>query len=125
MKPLLLILGGTICAFLAFWAYQTSGETRVALSNLDEIQNDIIREQETIEILRAEWAILSRPERLRHLASQNASALGLTQIVPSNYAEATQVPYPQSHSQDESYIDPSDIEAILQDLANTGEIELQ
>ncbi len=85
MKKFLLIIGGLSCAVLAIWAYQVSGKTRGALTHLKQLNNEIAAEQEHIEMLRAEWAILNRPERLRFLVEANAARLGLVQIATNNY----------------------------------------
>ncbi len=124
MKKVLVIIGGLSCAILAIWAYQVSGKTRAAIGQLKQINNEISVEQERIEMLRAEWAILNRPDRLRYLVGKNAARLGLAQISTSNYGEATQVPYAIGDlHQNEDFIDPSDIETILQDLLNTEEVQ--
>ncbi len=125
MKRWVLVFGGVACAILAVWAYTTAGKTRMALSELRMIENEIAKEREHIEILRAEWAILNRPERLRFLVEQNASMLSLRQIHAENYGLSTQVPYRSQSAEADDFIGADDIEAILQDLINSGEIEPQ
>ncbi len=126
MKKTVIALSMLICACVAFWAYQTSGQSRLAQGQLNQIEAEIHKEREQIEILRAEWAILTRPERLRFLVERNHHLLGLTQIQVENYGEPTQVPYVELEIQDDdSFFNTSDIDLILQDLIESGEIELQ
>lgn len=126
MNKTVLILGVFFCAGAAFWAYQTSGKSRAAQAELARIDADIRDEREQIEILRAEWAILTRPERLRYLVEQNFGNLELTQIRAENYGEPTEVPYVDLQIKtDDQYIDAKNIELILQDLIDSGEIEVQ
>lgn len=125
MKRWMFTMGVFICAVLAFWAYLNSGKTRMALTRLHQIESQISQEQEHIEILRAEWAILNRPERLRFLVAQNQSHLQLREISTDVYGVSTQVPYIEVPSASDDFIDPGSIEAILQDLINSGEIAAQ
>ena len=56
---------------LAFWAYRENYETKAALDNVDRLHRDIADARARLAILKAEWAYLNRPDRLRDLAEIN------------------------------------------------------
>lgn len=61
-------------AAAAGMVFKTSHEVSTLESRLNTLNQEIAREQEAIRVLRAEWAYLNRPERLRVLA-EDYSAL--------------------------------------------------
>lgn len=79
---------------LAFWAYSENYDTRQALNGVDDLQRRIGSERETLAILRAEWAYLNRPERLRDLAGLNFERLQLLPLTPEHFARVAQIAYP-------------------------------
>ena len=60
-----------------------------------DLQRQIGKERETLAILRAEWAYLNRPSRLRDLADLNFGTLGLMPLMPHHFAGVEQIGYPQ------------------------------
>lgn len=94
MRVLLgLLLGATVLA-LAFWAYQENYRTREVLAEVRSVQGEIGRLQEQLSVLRAEWAYLSRPDRLRELADLNFPRLGLLPMTSAQFGRVTAIPYP-------------------------------
>ena len=94
MRVLLgLVLGATVLA-LAFWAYQENYRTREVLAEVRGVQGEIGRLQEQLSVLRAEWAYLNRPDRLRDLTTLNFDRLGLLPMEPGQFVAADQVAYP-------------------------------
>ena len=94
MRLLLYIVPGIALIALAFWAYSENYETQKSLQNVRDLQRQIGAEHATLAILKAEWAYLNRPERLRDLANMNFSALGLLPLMPHHFAGVDQVGYP-------------------------------
>ncbi len=88
------IVMGLAVLLLAFWAYQENYRTRQALADARAIQAEIGRLQERRVVLRAEWAWLNRPERLRDLAELNYEKLGLGPMEPEHFGSLDQVAYP-------------------------------
>lgn len=95
MRVITGVLLGAMVLGLAFWAYQENYRTRQALAEVRETQREIGRLQERLAVLRAEWAYLNRPERLRALAALNFDRLGLMPMAPEHFGRIDQVAYPR------------------------------
>ncbi len=94
MKTLLYVLSAIAVIGLAFWAYQENYETQSALNRAEDLQDDIADARARLAMLRAEWAYLNRPDRLRALAEINFTDLKLQPIDPMQFGRVDQVPYP-------------------------------
>lgn len=79
---------------LAFWAYRENYATQGALAETRELRRDIRKAHERLSMLRAEWAYLNRPDRLRDLADINFDRLGLLPLRPEQFGHVDQVAYP-------------------------------
>ena len=79
---------------LAFWAYRENYETKAALDNVDRLHRDIADARARLAILKAEWAYLNRPDRLRELAEINFDRLELMPMRPAQFGRVDQVAYP-------------------------------
>lgn len=95
MKSIFYILSAIAVMGLAFWAYQENYKTQQSLRAVDRLQGQIGNRREAIAVLRAEWAYLNRPERLRDLADMNFDRLGLLPLTPEHFARVDQVTFPQ------------------------------
>jgi hypothetical protein len=95
MRTLLFVLPGLAIMALAFWAYSENYETQQSLSDMRDLQARIGTERETLAILKAEWAYLNRPERLRDLVDLNFERLALLPLAPHHFAGVEQIPYPR------------------------------
>ena len=79
---------------LGYWAYHQTILTKHAERRVDTLQRQIGAERERLSILRAEWAYLNRPDRLRELADFNFERLELLPLAPEQFGRAAQIPYP-------------------------------
>ena len=86
---LLLVIG------LGYWAYHQTILTQQAERRVERLQAEIGAQRQRLSILRAEWAYLNRPDRLRELGYINFDRLGLLPLAPEQFGRATQIPYPQ------------------------------
>jgi hypothetical protein len=58
------------------------------------LRRDILAAHERLSVLRAEWAYLNRPDRLRDLAELNFDTLGLLPLDAEQFGNVDQVTYP-------------------------------
>ncbi len=94
MKSVLYIVAAIVLSGLVYWAYGESYKTQVALEQRDEVQRKIGITQARLSVLRAEWAYLNRPDRLRELAQHNFEKLALQPLRPNQFGRIEEVAFP-------------------------------
>ena len=80
---------------LAFWAYRENYATQAVLSKTEKLHREIRHAHGRLAVLRAEWAYLNRPDRLRDLADINFDRLGLLPFRADQYGHLDEVAYPK------------------------------
>lgn len=94
MRTCFYILTTLAVIALAFWAYRENYATQAALGEVRELRTEIRAAHQRLSVLRAEWAYLNRPDRLRDLADINFDRLGLLPLHPSQFGDTGQISYP-------------------------------
>jgi hypothetical protein len=94
MRSVLFVLTACAVIALAFWAYRENYRTQQALDVTEQLQRDIGASRARLSVLRAEWAYLNRPDRLRDLADMNYDSLGLMPMAPAQFGRIDQVAFP-------------------------------
>lgn len=94
MRSLMFILTAFAVMGLAFWAYKENYRTQGELSETRRLQSEIADLRESLGVLRAEWAYLNRPDRLRELADINFGRLALLPLEPGQFGDVRAVSYP-------------------------------
>ncbi|WP_299148839.1 cell division protein FtsL [uncultured Tateyamaria sp.] len=94
MRTILYILTTLAVIGLAFWAYRENYATQESLAKTDQLHRDIRITHSRLAVLRAEWAYLNRPDRLRDLADINFDRLGLLPFRPDQFGRVDEVAYP-------------------------------
>lgn len=79
---------------LAVWAYDQNHQTQGSMAERREIHRDIRALNEALEVQKAEWAFLNRPDRLRKLVELNFDSLGLDRMTGAHFGRIDEVPYP-------------------------------
>lgn len=80
----------------ATWVYRVNYRTQAALDHVAALRAELRERREAISVLRAEWAYLNRPDRLRALAAPYAESLGLAPLAPEQFAGISEIPFPQA-----------------------------
>lgn len=95
MRALLYVMTVAAVMGLAFWAYRENYRTQAAIDEMNGIQNEIAGLREQLGVLRAEWAYLNRPERLRDLVDLNFERLQLVPVQSGQFVDVDHVDYPK------------------------------
>ena len=94
MRSVLFLLTTLIVMGLAFWAYRENYSTQSAITEMADVQRQIGGLREDLIVLRAEWAYLNRPERLRELVNLNFDKLKLLPLTSDQFVDVGHVAYP-------------------------------
>ena len=75
-------------------------------SALDKVQNEILRTEESIHLLKAEWAYLNEPSRIQKLASQHLKMMATktNQIVRDDKIVQCLYEIGQNHAQNQEQL---------------------
>ncbi len=94
MRNLFYILAAMMVIASGYWAYQENYTTQAELDGIDDLRSDIVAARARLSVLKAEWAYLNRPDRLRELADMNFERLGLVPLRPEQMSEVADLPQP-------------------------------
>lgn len=94
MRSLLYVLTFLTMIAAAFWAYHENYKTQAALGDAQAVRAEIREARDRLAVLKAEWAYLNRPDRLRDLAEVNYERLGLMPLEPDQFGRVDQIAYP-------------------------------
>jgi hypothetical protein len=94
MRSLLYVLTFLTMIAAAFWAYHENYKTQAALGDAQAVRAEIREARDRLAVLKAEWAYLNRPDRLRDLAEVNYERLGLMALDPDQFGRVDQIAYP-------------------------------
>jgi len=86
MRGLVTFLSAFVVVALGYWAYHQNILTQQSIREVERLQREIGLEGENLSVLRAEWAYLNRPDRLRELVDLNFDRLGLLPMSPAQFA---------------------------------------
>ena len=86
MKGLVLICSILFLMAAGTWAYRQNYATRDVFDESRALQGEIAEARQRLGILRAEWAYLNRPDRLRDLTALNFDRLELLPLRPDQFA---------------------------------------
>lgn len=89
MNRILTVLGMVLAVGVAITLYQVKFEVHQAERQARELNRELVREREAIQVLEAEWSYLNRPARIQDLAERylglkplKASQIGSVETLP-------------------------------------------
>ncbi|QQA44156.1 cell division protein FtsL [Pelagovum pacificum] len=94
MRMMLYLVTALGVIALAFWAYDQNYRTQAAIRDVRELHREIGTAHERLNVLKAEWAYLNRPDRLRDLTELNYSRLELLPLMPDGFGRIDEVNFP-------------------------------
>jgi len=94
MRTLMFLSSALLQLALAGWAYNEDYKTKAAIAEVENLQREIGAKAKRLAVLKAEWAYLNRPDRLRALADMNFDELGLLPFEPGQFAKVKDVVKP-------------------------------
>ncbi len=94
MRSMIFLLTALAVIGLAVWAYRENYQTQAAINEAERLQGEIGTARARLSVLKAEWAYLNRPDRLRDLAEINYDRLQLLPLTPDQFGRVDQVVYP-------------------------------
>ena len=81
-----LLLGG------AAFTFKVKHDSEVAIEEVTKLQNQIKAEQDAIDILKADWSLLTDPKRLQVLVERYKDQLGIEPLDPTAIGEISEIP---------------------------------
>ncbi|MDC3090307.1 cell division protein FtsL [Paracoccaceae bacterium] len=76
---------------LGSWAYKINYESRAASQRVKGLEKSILSAKKELKILKAEWAHLNNPDRLRKLVEYYFLELRLTPINPDDFISFSEI----------------------------------
>ncbi len=90
LRTLDLVLVGAMIA-AATVTYQIKHAAEEKLSVVRELQAEIRLQEETLDLLEADWSLLNQPSRLQRLSTAFEADLGLKPIEPTQMAQPAEL----------------------------------
>ncbi len=105
------------------WTFKVKNDSEHAFARVAALERQIEREREAIDLLKADWSLLTSPDRLERLVDRHSIELGLEQAQPKQFIRLHEIPVrlappqePERHALDAP-------EPVLQVPAITGSIQ--
>lgn len=112
MRSLLYIVTALAVIGLAFWAYRENYQTQSEIARSEQINKEIGHARARLTVLRAEWAYLNRPDRLRDLTEVNYERLGLLPLRPDQFGKVDQIAFPMPPEPELVITNPVDVSGM-------------
>ena len=104
----------------AAFTYQTKHDAEDELRALRRLESQIRFEEETADLLRADWSLLTQPVRLQTLAEAYKAELNLQPIDARQIADPSDIPMPVIDLDDPANAPPDGQASVRTDATTTG-----
>lgn len=104
----------------AAFTYQTKHAAEDELRALRRLESQIRFEEETADLLRADWSLLTQPVRLQALVTTYQAELNLQPIDARQIADPAAIPMPAVDLDDPAQAPPDGLAASGTDATTTG-----
>lgn len=92
MRSLAILVWAALCALTGYTLFHIAFQVESLEARLNALDREILREQEAMRVLDAEWSYLSRPARIADLAELYLPSLADSSV--AQIATIDEVPYP-------------------------------
>ena len=75
------------------WTFKVKHDSEVAMERVAKLERQIAAEREAIDLLRADWSLLTSPDRLQALSERHGDELQLTPIDPGRILSIDDIPF--------------------------------
>ncbi len=77
----------------AGWTFKVKHDAEKSVSRVEALETQIRLEREAIDILKADWGLLTSPDRLEKLVIRHSQELGLGPLQPRQITTIDKVPH--------------------------------
>lgn len=75
------------------WTFKVKHDSEVAMERVAKLERQIAAEREAMDLLRADWSLLTSPDRLQALSRRHNAELNLTPIDPARVLDFDDIPF--------------------------------
>jgi hypothetical protein len=76
----------------AAWTFKIKSDSEAALQRAAVLERQIELEREAIDLLRADWSLLTSPDRLQKLVDRYKAELDLEPVAATHIGKASEIP---------------------------------
>lgn len=117
----LLLIGAMAAA--ATVTYQIKHHTDNKLEEVRRLEAEIKLEKDTIDLLKADWALLTQPNRLERLLKVYGAELDLQPTAPDQLARPVELPMPRDQLPKPEVAEGEKPDDPVSDLITTGSVK--
>jgi len=117
----LLLIGAMAAA--ATVTYQIKHHTDNKLEEVHRLEAEIKLEKDTIDLLKADWALLTQPNRLERLLKVYGAELQLEPTQPEQLARPVELPMPRDQLPKPEVAEGEQSKDPVSDLITTGSVK--
>jgi hypothetical protein len=117
----LLLIGAMAAA--ATVTYQIKHHTDNKLEEVRRLEAEIKLEKDTIDLLKADWALLTQPNRLERLLKVYGTELQLEPTLPEQLARPVELPMPRDQLPKPEVAEGEQSKDPVSDLITTGSVK--